>query len=144
MRRILFLVSFAIFALSALPCVADSPADRPSHNFQVAGIDDPASVTVFLRTLKTAVAHNDRKKVASLIDFPIIARVHGKSEHVKSASQFVRWYPQIFNPHVKKAVAAQQAKDLFVNWRGVMIGDGEIWFGPAVKGGRLQIFAVNN
>jgi hypothetical protein len=144
MKRIPFLVVIVALAFGAMACPRAMAAPQAANRYETAGIDDEASVGVFLRTLKTAVRHGDRKKVASLIAFPVIARVHGKSEQVKNAAQFVRWYPQIFNARVKKAVAKQNEKDLFVNWRGLMIGDGELWFGPAVKGAHLTIFAINN
>jgi hypothetical protein len=40
-------------------------------------------------------------------------------------------YNRIFNKKVTEAVERQSYDSLFKNWRGVMIGNGEIWFTTA-------------
>ncbi|BDI28684.1 hypothetical protein CCAX7_007350 [Capsulimonas corticalis] len=137
------MAAVAIFLVLGAACVFAAPPARAAGKYAVAGIDHDASVALFLRTLKIAAANNDAKKIASLAAFPLHTSVHGKPGQTVSPALFLRRYPAIFTPKVKKAVARQREKDLFVNWRGVMIGDGEVWFAP-VKGGRLKIIAVNN
>ncbi|MFC3747168.1 hypothetical protein [Paenibacillus sp. GCM10012306] len=42
---------------------------------------------------------------------------------------------------VKKKLLSQQEDKLFVNWQGVMVGDGELWIGQVDK--KIGVIAVN-
>ncbi|CAJ0684602.1 hypothetical protein LMG18091_00211 [Ralstonia wenshanensis] len=57
-------------------------------------------------------------------------------------------YPMIFNPRVKAAIDAQRFEDVFVSYRGIMIGNGEVWISGISERGRskptIKIISINN
>ena len=53
-------------------------------------------------------------------------------------------YNAAINLRVKQAVAGQNVENLFVNYQGVMIGDGEIWFNQPSRSKLIKIIAINN
>lgn len=82
----------------------------------------------FFEKLKKAVAENKKNTIASMVDYPFQARINDKIVTIKDAAHFEADYDKVFTAKVKKAVAGQTYGNLFANWQGVMIGDGEIWF----------------
>jgi len=48
----------------------------------------------------------------------------------------------VFTENVKKAVAGEEVEDLFVNAKGVMVGNGQLWLGVA-EGEKYLILSVN-
>ncbi len=111
-------------------------------DFTAAGIDDVESVEQFLHTLQSAVKHGDAAAVASLVDFPIKVFVDGRKQVIRTHDAFTTNYAKIMTDAVGKAVLAQEPDTLFVNYQGVMIGNGELWFGLIDH--RLRIIAINN
>ena len=47
---------------------------------------------------------------------------------VRSPAEFLKRYHEVFNENVIRAVTSQEADALFANWRGVMLGNGQVWF----------------
>ncbi len=113
----------------------EPPPDAP--NFTVAGLEE-AEVSAFFETLKQAVARDDRRKVASLVAYPITVQLDGQPTTLKDTAEFVARYPDLLNEHVKAAVQAAEVNRLFVNWQGVRVGRGEIWFGGVYEGDEAQ------
>jgi hypothetical protein len=126
----------------ALP-LATSQKQR-SNRYAVAGIESAAAVDSFLRALKQAVARNRRAEVAAMISYPLTVSVGKRKAHLSNRKQLLRRYSLVFNNKVRQALARQRGETLFVNQNGVMIGDGEIWFGPQPGGQALRIIAINN
>ncbi|GLK84552.1 hypothetical protein GCM10017653_26220 [Ancylobacter defluvii] len=98
----------------------------------------------FLHALKQAVAADDRAGVAGMVDYPFKTRIDGKAATIRDAAHFVASYDKIVTAKIKQAVAAQSYPTLFANWRGVMIGNGEIWFSGIGDEGRIAIIAINH
>lgn len=102
-----------------------------------------SNVSAFLADLQKSVAAGDRQHVVSLVRFPITIMVNGKRVSLHTQEQFLKYYDVAFDSKVKGFLAKQQFSDLFCNWKGIMIGRGEIWF-DRVKNGPLCIIAINN
>lgn len=117
---------------------------QPPNRYAVAGIDNAAAAERFLRGLQRAVARNERGKVAGMVDYPLRVTIDGRKRTLNRRADLLRRYDLVFNRKVRQSLARQKAGDLFVNWRGVMIGSGEIWFGPRPEGKTLRIIAINN
>lgn len=99
----------------------------------------------FFEKLKKAVAENDKEAVASMVEYPFKARINGKAVTVRDAAHFAADYDKVFTAKVKEAVANQTYPNLFANWQGVMIGDGEVWFsGIGNNNTVVKITAVND
>jgi hypothetical protein len=117
---------------------------QQSNKYAVAGIDDATEAEKFFLHLQTIVAKDDRQAVADAINYPITVKVKGRRVKLRSKAELLRQYAAVFNQQVKQALAKQQAGDLFVNYQGVMIGRGEIWFNQLPDRQVLKIIAINN
>jgi Protein of unknown function (DUF4087) len=80
-----------------------------------------------INSFQTAVKAHDTASVAAAVRYPISVKINGKATTIKSASQFVQNYDAIMTKEITDAVANQKLSDLFVNWKGIMFGDGQIW-----------------
>lgn len=103
----------------------------------------------FFEALQQAVAADDKQAVAAMVDYPFQARIDGKAVTISDAAHFAEDYDKVFTARVKEAVANQTYPALFANWQGVMIGDGEVWFGgvcsdAACEQQTVRIIAVND
>ncbi|MHC1761200.1 MAG: hypothetical protein AB9917_17155 [Negativicutes bacterium] len=124
-----------------------APAENP---YAVAGIDNATEFEKAFNVLQAAVAANNRNKVADHILYPL--RVSGWRDELigKGTFQFetrqevLDHYDEIFTPQVKTAIVQQKTVNLFVNWQGVMVGNGEAWLSISEKAPRRYgIFAIN-
>jgi hypothetical protein len=127
------LLSIGVLAASAMPAAAQ---------YSVAGIDDPKLVETFVSKLQKAVAADDAAAVAALAHFPVDVTVDRKRRNHVSSDEFQKLYRQIFDPCLKRVVAAATIEDLFVNWKGVSLGQGAIWFGMQPDK-TVRWFAIN-
>jgi hypothetical protein len=80
-----------------------------------------------LNSFQTAVKAHDTASVAAAVRYPISVKINGKTSTIKSANQFVQNYDAIMTKEITDAVVNQKLDDLFVNWKGIMFGDGQIW-----------------
>lgn len=99
-------------------------------------------VEVFLAALQKAVESGDKRRIASMIRYPIVFRSKPRNLLIKTPAAFIAAYDRIFTPSVKRAVAEAKAETLFRNSQGVMINQGEIWF-DLVGSGQVKIIALN-
>lgn len=114
----------------------------------VAGLDVQLS-KAFFNEIKATIAKGDKRAVSKLISYPTTVNLKGEPNQViRDRAEFEAHYDEIINERVLKVVRSQAYEDLFVNWRGVMFGRGEIWFsalkGPTGELDRFTITKVNN
>lgn len=64
-----------------------------------------------------------------------------KKIKIKSKQDFIKNHNTIITENVKKALLDQDVTKTFVNYQGVMVGDGEMWF-THVKN-KAMIYAIN-
>jgi hypothetical protein len=138
--KILRLLLITILFLFSFPPSAPSQEQR---SYSIAGVDDPSKVEEFLKVLQGLVSRDKKEDVMKLIHFPITVKISGKKQVLKSKEALLKNYAQAFNSNVKDAILKQKTSDLFVNWQGIMIGNGQIWFRP-MPDGQLKIVAINN
>jgi hypothetical protein len=103
----------------------------------------------FFNEIKRTIDQGDRKAVSKMISYPTIVDLKsGPNKKIRNRAEFEAHYDEIINGRVTRAVRAQVYEELFVNWRGVMFGNGEIWFtalkGPSGKFDQFRIIKVNN
>jgi hypothetical protein len=136
-----------LLAQVASPSAVDHES-RASEPFAVAGVSH-AEAADFLKRLQKAVADQDANAVAALTAFPLT--VNGKAGP-KSRAEFAQHFDSIYTAKVRTAVLAQPVDKLFANWRGLMIGRGEVWIsalcddgpGSGGKNRRIRVVSVNN
>lgn len=122
MRHVLLATTFALVLVA--PAGAQSETTNQTIDQQ---LGDHTKYEAVIKALQTAVAAHDAAGVAELVSYPIGVRVNGKETHIKSAKAFAENYDAIFTPTIAKAVTDQKYDDLFVNYKGIMFGDGQVW-----------------
>ncbi len=90
-----------------------------------------SNISDFLIEIQTALKTNDKEALASLIYYPIhIYNLNGQDILIQSDKEFVADYEKILTPELKQIIFSQESTKLFMNWQGVMINRGEIWYSP--------------
>jgi hypothetical protein len=93
-----------------------------------ANVGDPAKLRETLSTLQEAVRKHDAAAVAALVNYPITINPHTPTTVIiRTPATFVARYDQIITPHVADVIEQQKYADLFVNYQGAMLGNGELW-----------------
>ena len=123
--------------------------ERNAPDFSVAGLDEPG-VRGFLEELKQAVAGGKRAMLAGMIAYPLNVSKGGKRMVIRNKADFINRYGRIITSGVAGAVSGAEPANLSVNYQGVRIGRGEVWFaavaegkGPGKGGYRIKVVAIN-
>ena len=140
MKKALIVAFAGVLSMSGLG-LAQTNADTDKTFDQLFGEHKPYAQ--FFGKLQKAVAANDKKAVAAMVDYPFQVRVGGKALKIRDAAHFVADYDKVVTAKIKNAVARQTYADLFANWQGVMIGDGEVWFSGIGEKNDIRIIAIN-
>ncbi|MCT4508092.1 MAG: hypothetical protein N4A48_04910 [Tepidibacter sp.] len=114
------------------------------NRYYVGGIDDPVKFEKIFNEIKKFVSEDNKEKVSEYIIYPLRVNHDKCSTEIKTADEFIKNYDSIFTEEVKKALLNQEVKDTFVNYQGVMVGYGEIWFGSSQDSSKYGIIAINN
>ncbi|HEY9279613.1 MAG TPA: hypothetical protein VIP51_06015 [Eoetvoesiella sp.] len=101
----------------------------------------------FLEKFKEAVVSGDKKKVATMIHYPLNVFAQ-KASKIRSRKELLSKYDKVFTKDIIAAVQRQHYADLFVRDQGVMIGDGEVWFrglcaDKACKRRTVKVITIN-
>ena len=90
-------------------------------------LGDPAVFEPAILAFQQAVAAHDADAVARMAAYPFSATIDGKPRKIQDAAAFVAAYDRIVTPAIAKIVTGQKYAELFVNGKGVMFGNGEVW-----------------
>jgi hypothetical protein len=84
----------------------------------------------FVKKVKTAIARADKQWLAGQVNYPFKTSMDGKKiVTLKTKAEFIARFDAIFHPAYKERVLKHCACNLFANYMGVMLGNGELWFG---------------
>ena len=83
----------------------------------------------------------DKNAVAAQVHYPIRVKLNQKTTEIKDKAAFVKNYDAIFTDKVQQALLDQKVEETFVNYKGVMVGNGELWF-TAVADTNPQVFVI--
>jgi len=114
---LVFLFPLATFAQSAAD--VDKSIDT--------NLGDHAEYQALFTHLQKGVAAHDPAAVAALVHYPITIKIKASPTTFRTPQQFIASYDEIFTPAITKAVTDQKYSDLFVNYKGVMFGNGQVW-----------------
>lgn len=104
-------------------------------SWDVAGITRVRDLKIFVKDLQYIVAAGNKEEVANMVRYPLNASIRTKAD-------FLANYDSIITPKVKEALAKANLRQLFRNYKGVMIGSGDIWI--AQEDEHFKIIAINN
>jgi hypothetical protein len=108
-----------------------SSTENPYH---VAGISDAADFEQKVRRFKRAVINNDRRAVASMMHYPVVASIKDKPRKILNPAELLNNYDHIFTPKYVGQIKKSVPHNMFARYDGVMLGDsGEVWFDPEGK-----------
>jgi len=130
MKKILTSILLALFVVSAFYAEQITEGDK-----------------AFFQQIRTAVQTADTSAFAGLLLYPMQIKTAKGELVLKSANDAVKKYEMIATKRVKSAVEQQEPGEMMKSWRGVMIGQGEIWFDRVKPEGtsefRYRITAIN-
>jgi hypothetical protein len=135
LRRILALATLLLASSApslAYPSLLVIPEGNPRLFSQATSqeLREKPQALAFLHRLQNALRAQDKKQVATLIQYPLQALENGNPQMIQNQSQFLRDYDLIFTP--AKIQAILQCKDSDVYYHadegGYMIPYAVIWF----------------
>jgi hypothetical protein len=99
---------------------------------------------------RDAIATGDKKKVASLVSYPLrVSLKSGRRQKIGNSAEFIRSYDRIFDDEFRAIITKTAVKDLWAKSSGVAMPKGEIWFSGITKNAKrpesytIKIIAIN-
>lgn len=146
LRRATACVLILLFVLLADAGIRIQDPER--ERFAAAGLRE-REVEHFFTAFKTAIAKDDKKTVATLISYPVMAILaSGHPKKIRSRAEFIQAYDRIFDSDFKQLIAGTKIIDLWGKSAGVAMHRGEVWFAGVERGRRrpgydIKIIAIN-
>ncbi|ETZ21830.1 hypothetical protein [Pedobacter sp. V48] len=100
-------------------------AGSESHRYGSLATD--SEVENFMKKTKDAILKNDHQWIISHIKYPINVTLNHKRIAIKSQKQMSVNFNQIFHAEFKRKIKDACTCNMFTNYRGTMLGAGEIW-----------------
>lgn len=110
-----------------------------TNRYAPAGVQDDNLIHWNALQFWNAVKSADKATVASLIAYPINVGISGGTKRLNSLKELIANYDAVFSTRYREAIANAVPRNMFVRDQGVMLGNGEVWFGPDGK-----VKALNN
>ena len=109
------------------------------HRYEPAGVDNDALIDSNALRFWAAIKNNDKPAVAAQINYPINVSVSGHLKKINGVNDLLSNYDAIFTARFREAILKAAPKNMFVNAQGIMLGNGEVWFGQNGK-----VITLNN
>lgn len=96
-----------------------------------------AQVEAYMKKVKTAILNNNKEWLSTQVSYPYkVVTADGKTKTLKNKQEFISNYKLVVSESLKKRIANICTCNLFMNYRGVMLGNGEVWINerPGGKG----------
>lgn len=104
-------------------------AEEVTSGLAIAGIEDAQAAKDFLSTMRAAAVEGDRTTLVNLVHYPFTTYRAGEpNQTYNTPADLLADFDQVITPPVLEAMAIAEYADLFLNYQGAMIGDGEVWF----------------
>lgn len=116
-----------------------TPRSKGAGRYSEAGVANDAAFEKAVQKFRKAVLDRKKKAVAAQVAFPVEANIDGKEKSIKDAEEFLANYDKIFHDGFYEKIKQSVPHNMFVRHDGIMLGEGEIWFG---SDGRVT--AINN
>jgi hypothetical protein len=96
--------------------------------------DCPSAIAFFDR-LQIALKNDDRRELASIVNYPLLTTLNHKKTHIRSREELLSHFDELFDAGVRCAILNSKRKEVWGNWRGFMIGRGAVWFDGIIPPG---------
>ena len=111
----------------------------PNHQYAVAGATDDELINHNAKLFIDSIQHGNKHVVASLVAYPIKVTINKKTRQINNANELVKNYDVIFFDSFVEAISNAIPHNMFARDQGIMLGNGEVWFGSNGK-----VIALNN
>jgi len=109
------------------------------NRYSVAGAADPALVERNAQAFYDAVLKGDRRAASRYASYPLSYNDGGQRKQAATAEIFVQAFSRIFTKSFVARIREGIPHNMFANSRGIMLGQGEVWFNDEGKA-----FSLNN
>lgn len=122
-----------------------------TERLEVAGINNSQAVKDFLAQMRGGAVSGEspeerlrqRTTLVNLVHYPLTTYSGGEPvKTYETPAELMADFDQVITPAVIEAMANAQYADLFLNYQGAMIGNGEVWFAQFDNG--IKISAINS
>lgn len=125
-------------------CYANSWNHRYSD---FSGTDD--EIEKFMKEVKYSIFNGNKDWIANHIQYPLTTTLNGRKKIIiKNRKQLIESFEQIFYPAFKDKLKSFCVCNMFNNYQGIMLGNGEIWIiespNSTEEKFECQIIAINN
>ena len=123
---------------------ATQQTDEASDYYAVCTSHSKEEVEMFAQKVKDYIRNNDWESLAGTISYPItVGDVEcSNAEDFKNLA-----FDEIFTDDFYTALENESCKDMFCNYGGIMLGDGQVWIGEVLEGtaetGDLMVIGIN-
>lgn len=96
-----------------------------------------AAVEAYMKKVKTAILSGNATWLSTQVNYPYkVTGTDGKTKSLKNKTEFVANYQYVVSESLKKRIGDICTCNLFSNYRGIMLGNGEVWINerPGGKG----------
>ncbi len=128
-----------------LQAICGGTSENRYSDFFFTNADD---IEGFMKTVKGAILRGDKNWVANNTLYPLKTTLDGKTPiTIKTAKQLVANFDRIFHAEFKNSIKSLCSCNLFTNYQGAMLGNGQIWInvtGSPVGKFAHRITAINN
>lgn len=122
-------------ALPAGDAATREPTDAQVDNSIDDLLGDHTRYKAVIESLQQAVAASDSAAVAALVSYPIDVQINGRKTTLNDEQAFIAEYDKFMTPALAKAITDTRYADVLVNWKGVMLGNGEAWINGICRAG---------
>jgi hypothetical protein len=133
MRTSLVLLLLVALGLCTVPTVTVQARQA------AAGVD-VAKAQSFLKQLQTAVAIDNRLKVASMFSYPAEVWAGGRTITIKGDSDLQANYSKVFDSALKQAIASATVETLSTGDSGLLLDKGRVVIAPV--GSKLKVTRI--
>jgi len=114
-----------------------SEAEKRAPRFYISGADSDEEVKDLFLGFQKAVAANDKKAAAALMEYPLSVYFpddppEKKVNHIKDRKSFIRVFDRLFDKRLKAYISKldyENDDDFIVLWSGIGLKTGTIWIG---------------
>lgn len=122
--------------------VSDTEGEQAVDASIDSALGDHTRYRPVIQDFQAAVAAGDASRVAALVHYPIGVDIGGKNTVLKNENEFAARYREFMTPDISKAIVETKYSDLFVNYKGVMFGQGQAWINGICKDDQCKAFEV--
>lgn len=116
----------------------DHAENLPNDFYGVCTNYSKTEVEGFAKKIRKYITSKDWGSLSKHVSYPISISGHSYNDKVTFAKGE---FADMLNNQFFEAVGNESCTDMFCNWQGVMLGDGEVWI--AEVNGELKVFSIN-